>query len=172
MSELTDTITIRVPKTLKKKLEELSKKNQINVNLLINQILVKNMQWDDHILKMGWLQFNPSTVREIFNHLDVKEINNIAKSIKLETINGIKFIYGDTSIVHTIEFIDAWLRATNMSFRHIEDSESHKFIVNHILGKKWSIFATKVSEEFITELGYKISDVYTDNDSYSFTISK
>lgn len=104
MSESTDTITIRVPKSLKDKLEKMSTKNHLNLNLLINQILSKNVHWDEHITKMGWLQFNPSTVREIFKYLDERKISDLAKSLKLEIINGIKFIYGDTSFQHTIKF--------------------------------------------------------------------
>ena len=172
MSEPTDTVTIRVPKSLKSKLEEMSKKNQINLNLLINQILTKNVEWDEHITKMGWLQFNPSTVQKIFNYLDEHEINELAKSIKHDIINGIKFIYGDTSKEHTLEFMDSWLNATNTPFRHTEDSESHKFMVNHIIGKKWSIFAIRVSEEFVKELGYSITNLHANTDSYSFTIGK
>ena len=172
MSEPTDTVTIRVPKSLKNKLEEMSKKNQVNLNLLINQILTKNVQWDEHITKMGWLQFNPSTVREIFNYLTEEEITELAKTIKGDIINGIKFIYGDSSLQHTVEFMDSWLSATNTPFRHTEDSESHKFMVNHVIGKNWSTFATKVSEEFVTNLGFKITDIHANTDSYSFTIIK
>jgi len=172
MSEPTDTITIRVPKSLKNKLEEMSKKSQVTLNLLINQVLSKNIQWDEHITKMGWLQLNPSTVREIFKYLSEEEIIKLAKSVKGDVINGIKFIYGDTSLPHTVEFMDSWLSATNTPFRHTEDSESHKFMVNHIIGKNWSIFAIKISEEFVTELGYSITDLHADTDSYSFTILK
>ena len=172
MSEPTDTITIRVPKPLKDRLEGMSKKNQVNLNLLINQILIKNVQWDEHTTKMGWLQFDPSTVREIFKYLNDEELTKLAKSIKGDIINGIKFIYGDSSFQHTVEFVDTWLSTTNIPFRHTEDSESHKFMVNHVLGKNWSTFAIKVSEEFIKGLGYTIADLHSDKDSYTFTIIK
>lgn len=172
MSEPTDTITIRVPKSIKEKLEEMSKKNQVNLNLLVNQILSKNVHWDEHITKMGWLQFNPFTVQKIFGYLDEQEISELAKSIKQEIINGIKFIYGDTSFEHAVEFMDSWLNAANTPFRHTEDSGSHKFIVNHVMGKKWSDFAIEVSEEFVTELGYSITNLNAEKESYSFTISK
>lgn len=172
MSELTDTVTIRVPITVKRKLEEQSKKNQSNVNLLINQILVKNLQWDEHMTKMGWLQFNPSTIKAIFNYLTEEQIEDIAKTAKSDALNGIKFIFGDTSFEHTVEFMDSWLKSTNVAFRHTEDSDVHKFLVNHTIGKNWSIFATKISEEFITELGHKITDICANTDSYSYTIAK
>lgn len=150
----------------------MGKKNQTNLNLLINQILTKNVQWDEHTTKMGWLQFDPKMVKKIFEHLDKNGINDIAKSIKTDIINVIKFIYLDTSLEHIVEFIESWLRSTNSQFRYVEDSESHKFLVNHTIGKNWSIFAMKSTEEFVTELGYIITDVVVNTNSYSYTIVK
>lgn len=172
MTEPTVTITIRVPKSLKEKLEGLSQKNLLNLNLLINQILTKNVHWDEHLTKLGWLQFDPVTVKEIFQYLEEDEIINISKSIKNDIINGIKFIFGDSSFEHTTEFIDSWLTVTNTSFRHIENKGTHKFLVTHDLGEKWSFFATRVTEEFIKKLNFQISDINLEQNSYSFILSK
>lgn len=172
MSESTDTITIRVPKLLKTKLEEMSKKNQLTLNLTINQILTKNVQWDEHLTKMGWLQFEPGTVKEIFKHLNQEEINEISFSIKNDIINAIKFIYGDISLKNIVDFIEMWLRSTNTPFRHMEDEGSHKFFIKHTIGKNWSSFAVKVSEDFIQELGFKVEKPSIEVDAYSFSILK
>lgn len=172
MSETTDTITIRVPKSLKEKLEVLSRKNQINLNLLINQILIKNVQWDEHLTKLGWLQFDPSAVKEIFKHLDMKEINEISTSIKNDVVNAIKFIYGDSNLKNAVDFIEMWLRSTNTPFRHTEDEKSHQFLIRHNIGKNWSVFASKVIEEFIQEIGFKTENVSAEDDSYAFAILK
>ncbi|MHA7646663.1 hypothetical protein [Nitrosopumilus sp. S4] len=172
MSEPTDTITIRVPVSLKRNLENMCQKNQMSLNLLINQILTKNSQWDEHLTKMGWLQFNPAVVKSLFEFLNEQQMSELAKSTKHDIINGIKFIYGDTSLQHTSEFIQTWLNSTNIPFRYNEDSNSHKFLVNHILGKNWSMFAVKISKEFVSELGYEITDLHVSDDSYSFTILK
>lgn len=171
-SDATTTMTIRVPKSLKDKLEDTSRKKQVNLNLLVNQILTKNMHWDEHVNKMGWLQFNPATVRELFNYLDEKQISDLAKSIKLDIINGVKFIYGDTSLPHLVEFMISWLNSTNIPFRHVEDSKHHKFLINHTLGINWSTFAILVSKEFVMDLGYDIIDLNSGPDSYSYTIVK
>ncbi len=172
LQEKTTTITIRVPNSLKKKLEVLSDKNNINLNLFINRILSKNIHWDEHVTKMGWLQFDPLVIMEIFRHLEEGEITTIAKSVKKEITKSIKFIYGDTSLEHTIEFIDAWLTFTNIPFRHAEENESHEFLVTHNLGKNWSLFAIRVVEEFIKEIGFKTHNTHYDKSSYSFTISQ
>ena len=172
MSDPTDAITIRVPKSLKTSLEEMSKKNQVNLNLQINQILNKTVEWNEHVTKMGWLQFNPSTVREIFKLLGPNDIDSLVKSTKMDVVNAIKFIYGDTSLEHMVDFMDSWLSSTNTPFRHTENSDSHKFMVNHNLGDNWSIFATKITREFVSELGFTVSDLHSEDDHYSFTIVK
>ena len=172
MQEKTTTITIRVPDSMKKKLEALCSKNSINLNLLINQILSKNIHWDEHVTKMGWLQFDPVVTKTIFTHLDEEEINSITNSVKKDIIKSIKFIYGDVSFEHTIEFITSWLNFTNIPFRYTEKNNSHKFLITHNLGKNWSLFAVKVSEAFIKEIGFKTLDIHYDKSSYSFIITK
>ena len=172
MSESTDTITIRVPKLLKEQLEKTSKKNQVNLNLLINQILTKKMHWDEQLTKLGWLPMDPFTVKEIIHYLTDEAIIEISKNSSEKVIKGILFIYGDTSLSHVVEFIDSWLDTANMTFRHTEDSQSHKFLVHHDLGRNWSLLSSKVIDGFITKSGYKISDPIEKDDSYSFTISK
>lgn len=172
MSESSDTITIRVPKSIKEKLEVLSTKNHMNLNLLINHILIKNVQWDEHLTQMGWLQFEPSTVKEIFKHLDEMEINEIASSIQNNIISALNFIYGKATLENIIDFIEMWMKSTNTPFRHIEDEKTHKFIIRHNIGKNWSSFAIKVCEKFIPKLGFKVENTYVKNDTYSFSVIK
>lgn len=172
MSEQTDTITIRVPKSLKDQLEKTSKKNQLTLNNLINQILNQRMHWDEQLNKMGWLQFEPSTVKLLMTKISEKEMDEIVESSKKGVVKAIEFVYGNTSVEHVVSFIDSWLTATNLPFRHTEDTESHKFLVTHDLGKNWSIFANKAVIAFTEELGYKILGFENKDDSYSTIIKK
>jgi len=172
MSDSTDIITIRVPKSLKEQLEKNSKKNQLKLNTLINQILSKKMHWDEQLTKLGWLPFDPFTIRKILNYLTEEEITEVSNLSHQKVIKGINFIYGDTSIQNIADFIDTWLGDANMVFRHTEYSESHKFLVHHELGKNWSIFVNKVVIGFVKELGYSLTILSEKEDSYSFTIFK
>ena len=169
MYESTDTITIRVPKSLKERLEKKSKGDQITMNLLINRILSKNLSWDEHMTTMGWLQFDPLTVREIFKSLDEKKMSQITKAITFEIIDAVKFIYGDVSLNSVIDFIDTWHHSANISFRRIEKGDSHQYMVNHKLGKNWSIFESKTIEQFLGKMGFKvtISQIRTNSCSYN-----
>ncbi len=171
-SEPTDTITIRVSKALKKRLEKKTKENQVTLNLLINQILTKNLNWDEYMTTMGWLQFNPSTVREIFKSLDEKKMTDIAKSITLEVIDAIKFIYDDVSLNSIIDFLDTWHHSANIPFRRIENGARHQYMVTHKLGKNWSIFETKAIEQFVGKMGFKVTVSQINTDSCSFSILK
>jgi hypothetical protein len=170
MAEETDIITIRVPKSLKNKLEERSKKNGNPLNLTLNKILEKETKWDEYLSEMGWLQFDPSTVRIIFSLLNESQIKEIAKKNKHDIISSIKFIYENPSYENTVDFIESWYKAANMPFRHIKNENSHKFIVNHDLGKNWSIFAIAVTNEFLSELGFIQTNTSIESKAYTFEI--
>ena len=172
MTEITDTITIRVPVSLKKKLENQCKENQLFLNQLINQILTQKFHWDEHVSKMGWIQFDPCVIREIFDCLNPEEIRQLAKSTTPETIRVIKFIYGDTSLDNIVDFIKSWLGSARIPFRYSEKSDLHQFIITHNLGLNWSSYCIKVSEEFIQDLGYSIQNINAQKNSYGFEIMK
>lgn len=121
---------------------------------------------------MGWLQFNPLTVREIFKSLDEKKMTKISKAITFEIIDAIKFIYGDVSLNSVIDFIDAWHHSANIPFRRIEHGDSHQYMITHKLGKNWSIFQSKTIERFLSEMGFKVTISQIRNDSCSFSILK
>ena len=172
MSEPTDTITIRVPKSLKEQLEKTSQKNQSTLNNLINQILNQRMQWDEQLNKMGWLQFEPSTVKQIIEKISEEDMDEIVTSSKKGVMRAIEFIYGDTKVENVTKFIDSWLTATNLPFKHTENEDSHKFLVTHDLGLNWSIFCNKVVIAFTEALGHKIISFENKEDSYSTVIRK
>ena len=172
MPDSSDTITIRVPKSLKEQLENSIKKDQVTLNNLINQILYRRMNWDLQLNKMGWLQFEPSTVKQIMSHLTEGDMEEIAVSSIKGVAKAIEFLYWDTNIYHVVEFMDSWLTATNMPFRHTEDLESHRFLVAHELGINWSIFANKILVGLAEELGHKVIKFENKEESYSTTLKK
>jgi hypothetical protein len=172
MSEQSDTITIRVPKSLKEQLENTSKKNQVTLNNLINQVLYRIMNWDSQLYKMGWLQFEPSTVKQMMNCLTEKDMEEIAVSSKKGVSKAIEFLYGDTSVDHLAEFVDSWLTSANMPFRHTENTESHNFLVIHELGKNWSVFANKIVTGIAEDLGHTVIKYENKEDSYSTILKK
>lgn len=172
MSKPTDTITIRVPNKLKTELEEICKKEKINLNLLINQILEKSVNWDTHLSKMGWVTFQPSTVREIMSYLTKKEMESIASKISSDVLSSINFLYGDTKLENLIKFIESWLQSANSPYRYSETKTSHEFIVDHSMGKNWSEFAIIVLKDFVGKVGHRIRDTEIKENQYSYKIEK
>ena len=172
MSDSTETITIRVSKSLKTQLEKTSNKTKVTLNGLINQILTQRMLWDQQLNKMGWMQFEPTTVKRIMTHLNEDQINDVVESSRKGVVKAIEFIYGDTKIEHVVDFIDSWLTASNLPFRHTENSEEHQFFVTHELGKNWSILANKSIVAFVEDLGHTVKKIENKEDSYSTIIKK
>lgn len=172
MSKPTDTITIRVPEDLKAHLDAICKREKINMNLLINQILEKSVNWDTHLSKMGWVTFQPTVVNQLMNCLSQQEMKEVASKISGDIINSIRLLYGDNSFESMIKFFESWLQSTNSPYRHDESSNSHKFIVDHKLGKNWSEFAVMASNSIVENLGYKIKTSEVRESQYSYEIEK
>lgn len=167
MQEDTEIITIRVPKSVKNKLEEKSKKQQQALNLTINKILANELEWDDYVSEMRWLQFDPTVIKEIFSHLNEDQIGEIAKHSKHTIISAIKFIYEQPTIENIIDFIESWHKASNISYR-LTKNDRYKFTVTHDMGRNWSLFAVLLTGEFFSELGFMYTTISVESKSYSF----
>ena len=169
MVEETEVITIRVPKSLKLRLEEKSKKEDHALNLTINKILSKEVKWEGYTSELRWMAFDPSVVREIFSNLTVDQIRKISKQTRDVIISNITFIYEHPTLDNTMDFIVSWMNASNMSHRLVKN-DHYKLVVTHDLGKNWSIFANSLIKEWFEELGFRIEKQTEEVKGYSFEV--
>lgn len=99
-------------------------------------------------------------------------MEDISSKISGDVIDSIKFLYGDNSFQSLIKFFESWLQSTNSPYRHSESANSHKFIVDHKLGKNWSEFAVLTSNSIVEKLGFKIKKSEISASQYSYEIEK
>ena len=169
MVEETEVITIRVPIALKMKLEEKAKKEQQTLNSTINKLLFKEFNWDEYTSDLGWMQFDPSVIREIFSHLNEEQITKIAEQSKKVIISNIRFIYEYPTLDNSIEFITSWLKSSKMSYRLVKNGH-YKLTVSHDLGKNWSIFANLLTKKWFEELGFRFGTHMEEVKNYSLEV--
>ena len=71
-----------------------------------------------------------------------------------------------------LKVLDLWLAASNISFRHIVENHQDKYIVQHDLGNKWTIYFTSVTGTLLNELGYRMDKQVTTEQTITFEIVK
>ena len=168
-----EVISLRIDDDLKKKLLVETTRKKIPFNHLVNQILKLHVSWDEFGTQMGRLSVSRRTFRTFLNSLDEKKIVEIARTIaKEEYKTAAKFYFGKSDLHCVIQFMENWLDAADLKFRHITNGEKNSYIINHDLGKNWSILFLTRLETILSEFGYKLLEKNPDKQCFSFEIVK
>jgi len=86
--------------------------------------------------------------------------------------DAIIFIKGKLDIDSFLHALDLWVGASHLPFRHIVKDGTHRYIIHHELGRKWSIYLITVAASLLVEIGYHAKNEKVDDQSVSFEITK
>ena len=166
-------ISIRIDPDLREKLRSESIQKKSNLNSLINQILTLHVNWDEFGTQMGRLSMSRKTFRTLLDALDEKTVVRIAETVaKEEYKTAAMFYFGKADLHCVIQFMENWLTSANLKFRHTADDDKNVYIIEHDLGKNWSLlFLTRLGS-ILSEFGYKIIGKDPDERCFTFEISK
>ena len=168
-----DVFSIRMDDGLKKKLLAESTRKKTHLGNLINQILKLHVNWDEFGTQMGRLSMSRKTFRILLDSLDEKTIEKIAVTVaKEEYKTASKFYFGKADLHCIIQFMENWLDAASLKFRKINDDAKSLYIIDHDLGKNWSILFLTRLDSILSEFGYKLTEKNPDERCFSFEIVK
>jgi len=169
----TSIISVRVSGDVKEKLAVESEMNSTTLNTLTSQILTKHVEWDRFAEQMGFVFLTKQFLRTILDHIDDKTITTIAVSTCRGAMrDAILFLKGEITITSFLQAVDLWFGASHMPFRHIVKEGADRYIIQHELGNKWSIYIVTVINSMLNEISYHAINQKMNEQSVSFEIVK
>lgn len=169
----TSIISVRVSEDVKEKLEVESEMNSTTLNTLISQILSKHVEWDRFAEDIGFVFLTKPFLRTLLDHVSEKTVTTIAVSTCRGAMrDAVVFIKGHLDIESFLHAMDLWFGASHLPFRHIVKDGMHRYVIQHELGRKWSIYLATVTGSLLVEIGYHTKNQKIDDQSVSFEIVK
>jgi hypothetical protein len=169
----TSIISVRVGAEIKNKLHVESEMSNISLNTLISQILYKHVRWDRFAEDMGFVFLTKAFLRSLLEHIDETTITRIAVTTCRGAIkDAVLYMAGELTIGSFLEALDTWLEASHIPFRHIENNGIDKYVIQHDLGKKWSIYLGAVISSILNELESATRNLKSNDQSLTFEIEK
>ncbi len=144
----TRSITYRLPEKIVEELEAESMQKNISQNVLVKQILEKYIQWDKFANKIGFIPVPNGILHALGDELDGKNIDAIIKVVHPIIKNTVMYMKGGYDLLRCIETLEDYMRAAGMKSDHRIEGNLHRFIIQHDLGLKWSVF----TEQLLTEI--------------------
>ena len=167
-STRTRSITFRLDPNTVDNLQREADQKEISLNVLVNQVLRRYVNWDTFESKIGMMPvpkiilstcFNKAILAanesgmnqdEIESHRD--EMIKSAAEISFSLIKDSALLMKRTYNLWTVlEILQEYMKVSDMKSDHrIEAGNNHVFIIQHELGENWSLF-TKVLLNLIFE---------------------
>ena len=155
MPKKNSVISFRIFTELKESLEKESELKHITTNHLLNNIVRKYVQWDRFASEIGLVFLSKPIFRNLLSHIDEKELKILASSICRGTLkDATMFQKGHITFQTLLETVDMWLTNSHIPFRRFShENKNEKYVIQHDLGKKYSIYLHTAVSTLFSELG-------------------
>jgi len=160
--QITEGITFRIPTNSISRLREESRKKQVSLNTLVNQIIKEHLDYHTLAAQAGLFYISRSTVSVILDKLTEEQISEIAVPIAIKNEDIGLLLRGEFTLSTFLNIIENWSRVTSFPYKHEINNDVHNFIIQHDMGKKYSFLLkgvfTNILEKFETKIDFTITD--------------
>ena len=149
----TTTITIRLNTKVMNILRAESKNRDISLNMMINHILQRYVEWDMYGAKIGMISLLKPTVKELFKKLSKQEIVELSTDIsKSATNDAALFMKKKMDLDSFLAWLEARMKNSSIETSHNVEGSVHTYILKHDLGENYSFFQKTVLESIFSEV--------------------
>jgi len=164
-------VTLRFDSKILAELRQESDHKRISLNTLATQIFRTHTDYGSLAAKAGMVSFHKSLLIHMMDRLSEDEIMKlseyVAKNDMKDTILLMKKRYDASAFV---DFVESWARICGFEYRHDVSDSTHAFVIQHDMGKRWSIYIANVFKYAFTDVGAKWSDFQSTDNTVTFNV--
>lgn len=139
-------VTFRISESIAKELENEAEVDKVSLNTLANQILAGYVEWYSNAAKAGYIPVRKSLMTKLMSKFTEEEIGEIAKEVAGDTIDINLVLRKEFTTSSVMEIIESKIKFSGFNFRsEVRDSE-HMLVIQHEMGRKWSIYLGRLFE--------------------------
>ena len=152
-----ESVTFRISTKALKSLRNEAEQKDISTNTLVNQIINEHLSWHSNAAKAGFIAVRRPFVTKVINNLSEQEIISLAEYVaKSANKDAILLIKKEYTMKSALAFWESWIKISGYPYRHEETNNGHVrhyYVIQHDMGKKWSIYLANLYQFLFDELG-------------------
>jgi hypothetical protein len=166
-----ESITFRLDSSVLNKLHHEAKQKDISVNTLVSHIIRRHIDWHSNAAKAGFITVRRGLLANLINRLSKEEISSIAEYIaKNETKDFVLLLRNQYSIETALDVIETWIKISGYPYRHDANYAIHTYVIQHDMGKNWSIYMAELYRFLFEEFGLKKVEFDLNHNTLDFTV--
>jgi hypothetical protein len=170
--KLTESVTLRFDKDILDRLKTEAKGKQISLNTLLNQLAIQHLDWHAHAAKAGFITVRKGKIVKMLEKISEKDIVEIAEYIaKKESKEFVLMLRNEYNIHSSLDVIETWIKIAGYSYRHEVMSGDHSYIIQHDMGRKWSLYLREQYRFIFEDFGLPRVEFDLSENTLSFRVS-
>jgi hypothetical protein len=167
-----DSITFRLDSTILNKLYREAEQKDISVNTLVSHIIRSHIDWHSNAAKAGFVTVRRGLLTNLINRLSEKEISSIAEYIaKTETKDFVLLLRNEYNVESALDVIETWIKISGYPYRHDFNYNLHSYMIQHDMGKNWSLYLAELYRFLFEEFGLKRVEFDLNHNSLHFSVN-
>jgi len=183
----TKSITFRLDSTVVEELQRDANQGEISLNVLVNQVLKRHVEWDRYENKLGMVPIPKSMLITLIEetmqlaadakipNLDShrnKIVNNVAQTALKVVKDTVLFMRKDYNFWTVLDVLREYMKVAGIVSDHrIVSGRKHVFVIQHELGHNWSLFAKELLSQIFMELAQVRAEISTTSKTVRAEIS-
>ena len=166
-----ESITFRLDSTILNKLHHEAEHKDISVNTLVSHIIRRYIDWHSNAAKAGFVTIRRELLSNLIKRLSEKEISSIAEQIaQNETKDFVLLLRNEYNIESALDVIETWIKISDYPYRHEVNSTRHSYVIQHDMGKNWSLYIAELYRFLFGEFGLKNVEFDLSDNSLHFIV--
>jgi hypothetical protein len=166
-----ESITFRLDNTILNKLHLEAEQKGISVNTLVSHIMRRHIDWHSNAAKAGFITVRRGLLSNLINRLPEKEISTIAEHIaKNDTKDFVLLLRNEYNIESALDVIETWIKISGYPYRHEANYTRHSYVIQHDMGKNWSIYLAELYRFLFEEFGLQRVEFDLNHNTLAFTV--
>lgn len=149
------TASFRIDGEILEELQQEADLKQVSLNTLANQIFREYVEWYASAPKAGYVTVRRSLVVQMLNDMTEEQILNYAKITSKDSRDINLLLTGEYTLSSALKVIEHKIRISGYRYRRELKGEMQNYIIQHDLGRKWSIYLGALFKEEFEEVGHK-----------------
>ena len=172
MSEKNVSVTFRISSEDVSALRDLAEEGEISLNTLVSQVIRSFLEWDSTASKTGMVPMQKDILRELFSYVPDEELKKMAVRTADNFADKLLIMTGSTDLESVFFVMKNRNKRSGFAVREFVELKGKKIMIQHDMGRKWSVFFSAYNERLINNAGYGAKIDATDNSLLIKTFTK
>lgn len=148
-----ESITLRLGGDTLEALRNEASQKQTSVNNLVSQVLTQYVRWYSNANIAGFISVRKTMVERLLDNHTEEQVAQIAAQVSKSAKDSVLLLRSHYSIANALDVLETWIAISGFTYKHAVDGSRHTFVIQHEMGKKWSLFLAELCRNMCHELG-------------------